>query len=90
MSELSRLRWRCRRGIKEMDIILQSFLDQTYPELSNNKKIIFENPYQTQRPKFLRFNFKVANLVVNKVWLRRITNRVTFLLPLYILSITNF
>jgi antitoxin CptB len=43
MSELSRLRWRCRRGIKEMDIILQSFLDQTYPELSNNKKIIFEN-----------------------------------------------
>jgi antitoxin CptB len=42
MSELSRLRWRCRRGIKEMDIILQSFLEQAYSGLSNDEKIVFE------------------------------------------------
>ncbi len=42
MSELSRLRWRCRRGIKEMDIILQRCLEQNYPTLSPQQKILFD------------------------------------------------
>ena len=42
MSELSRLRWRCRRGIKEMDIILQRCLEQNYPTLPPQQKILFD------------------------------------------------
>jgi antitoxin CptB len=42
MSELSRLRWRCRRGIKEMDIILQRFLEQDYSTLSLKEKALFD------------------------------------------------
>ena len=42
MSELSRLRWRCRRGIKEMDLILQGFLGQNYPTLSAQQKSLFD------------------------------------------------
>ena len=42
MSELSRLRWRCRRGIKEMDIVLQRFLEQGYPALSTQQQIYFD------------------------------------------------
>ena len=42
MSELSRLRWRCRRGIKEMDIIFQRFLEQQYPTLSAEQIVCFD------------------------------------------------
>ncbi|MFT7459654.1 MAG: antitoxin CptB [Planctomycetota bacterium] len=42
MSELSRLRWRCRRGIKEMDLILQYFLEHDYPTLSSEDKTVFD------------------------------------------------
>ena len=30
MSEISRLRWLCRRGMKELDVILTRYLDQGY------------------------------------------------------------
>ena len=42
MNELSRLRWRCRRGIREMDLLLQGFLDASYPELSAAERRAFE------------------------------------------------
>ncbi len=41
MTELSRLRWQCRRGIKEMDLILERFLEQCYPSLSPQQRIAF-------------------------------------------------
>ena len=39
----SRLLWRCRRGIKEMDIILQDFVNNSYEQLSNENKNAFLN-----------------------------------------------
>jgi len=42
MNELSRLRWRCRRGIKEMDLILQAFLERKYSSLSLQEKVLFD------------------------------------------------
>ena len=30
MSEISRLRWLCRRGMKELDVVLTRYLDQSY------------------------------------------------------------
>jgi len=30
MSEFSKLKWRCRRGIKELDILLTSYLEHHY------------------------------------------------------------
>jgi len=32
--ELPRLRWQCRRGLLELDLLLAHFLDEHYPELS--------------------------------------------------------
>lgn len=40
-TERSRLLWRCRRGIREMDIVLQEFLNQSYSALSEADKNIF-------------------------------------------------
>jgi antitoxin CptB len=31
---LSRLRWRCRRGMRELDVVLIRYLEQCYPEAS--------------------------------------------------------
>jgi len=42
MNDLSRLRWRCRRGIREMDLLLQGFLDADYPGLSAADQRAFE------------------------------------------------
>ena len=42
MSDLSRLRWRCRRGIKEMDLVFQGFLEQEYQQLNEQDKALFE------------------------------------------------
>lgn len=39
--ERSRLLWRCRRGIREMDIVLQTFLNQSYDTLSDTDKKSF-------------------------------------------------
>ncbi len=37
----SRLIWRCRRGIKEMDIIFQDFINHSYDQLTDDKKNAF-------------------------------------------------
>lgn len=39
----ARLLWRCRRGIKEMDIILQDFVNNSYEQLSNENKNAFSS-----------------------------------------------
>ena len=39
--EQSRLLWRCRRGIREMDIVLQAFLNGSYDSLSDVDKNTF-------------------------------------------------
>ena len=35
MPELARLRWLCRRGMKELDVVLSRYLEQRYASASN-------------------------------------------------------
>jgi len=42
MSIRSSLIWRCRRGIREMDILLQRFVDKRYGDMTNKEKEIFD------------------------------------------------
>lgn len=34
MAELSRLRWLCRRGMKELDVVMSRYLEQNYASAS--------------------------------------------------------
>jgi antitoxin CptB len=34
LKNIDRLRWQCRRGMLELDLLLEAFLDQHYPSLS--------------------------------------------------------
>ncbi|RDH84127.1 MAG: hypothetical protein DIZ80_07395 [endosymbiont of Galathealinum brachiosum] len=38
----SELRWRCRRGMLELDILLNGFIDKQYTHLNSEQKNIFD------------------------------------------------
>lgn len=41
MTDINRLRWRCRRGLLELDLVLGRFLDRYYGELSPGDLAVF-------------------------------------------------
>ncbi|MDE0302786.1 MAG: succinate dehydrogenase assembly factor 2 [Gammaproteobacteria bacterium] len=41
MSEQDRLRWHCRRGTRELDLMLMRYLDQEYPRASTAEQAAF-------------------------------------------------
>ena len=41
-AEDSTLRWRCRRGMLELDIIFNDFLDKSYTDTSARQKQLFD------------------------------------------------
>jgi antitoxin CptB len=42
MNDRNRLQWRCWRGIRELDLLLQRFLEHAYNRLSHEDKWMFE------------------------------------------------
>jgi antitoxin CptB len=42
MAELDRIRWQCRRGMLEMDLILQRFLAEDFDSLSPEERSLFK------------------------------------------------
>lgn len=37
-AEYARLKWRCRRGMLELDLLLRPFAEQVYPSLSDEER----------------------------------------------------
>jgi antitoxin CptB len=42
MHELAKLKWQCRRGCLELDLLLSQYLETTYSTASNNEKLHFK------------------------------------------------
>ena len=42
MSQTSRLRWLCRRGMKELDLLLINYLEHIYPSAEPSQQQAFE------------------------------------------------
>jgi antitoxin CptB len=42
MKELERMRWRCRRGMLELDIVLGRFVEKHYPALDAAQRAAFD------------------------------------------------
>jgi antitoxin CptB len=42
MTNLAKIRWQCRRGTKELDMLLLEYLENYYPLLSIEDKLRFE------------------------------------------------
>jgi succinate dehydrogenase flavin-adding protein (antitoxin of CptAB toxin-antitoxin module) len=41
MGDLDRIRWRCRRGLLELDLVLQAFLERGYDRLGPEERAVF-------------------------------------------------
>lgn len=42
--------WRCRRGVRELDVIFTRFLEHNFPSLSESEKAAFERLLDVQDP----------------------------------------
>ena len=40
-AELKRLRWRCRRGMRELDVLMLRYLDRGWPQASEDERKVF-------------------------------------------------
>ena len=50
MSELARLKWKCRRGMKELDVLLAGYLDTRYSEAGPEEQGAFRALLELQDP----------------------------------------
>ncbi len=72
--ELSRLRWSCRRGMLELDLLLQGFLDNGYAELDEAEQQrfvellelpdqeLFENLMSMEEPEKKEFSHVITKI----------------------------
>lgn len=50
MSEIARLRWLCRRGMKELDLLLKNYIEHSYPGAPAVDQQAFESILQMPDP----------------------------------------
>ena len=49
-TEISRLRWLCRRGMKELDVLLSRYLEERFPDASEAEQQSFRDLLDMQDP----------------------------------------
>ncbi len=54
-SEISRLRWQCRRGMRELDELLSRFLEREYAGLGTGEKDAFQAFLQLPDPELVSY-----------------------------------
>jgi antitoxin CptB len=62
MAELGKLRWQCRRGCKELDLLLTDYLENRYPQANNKEKALFQELLKLDDTELL----KQVNLLSNE------------------------
>jgi len=56
--ELARLRWRCRRGMRELDVLLQRYLEQRYASAPKEEQRAFEALLELPDPELFAYVVK--------------------------------
>lgn len=55
-----RVRWRCRRGLLELDLLLQRFLERDYADLTDREHALFARLLDLPDPELLDYCHDVA------------------------------
>ncbi|HET7370122.1 MAG TPA: succinate dehydrogenase assembly factor 2 [Gammaproteobacteria bacterium] len=55
MNERARLRWHCRRGMKELDVLLERYLEQRYDAATPDERAAFETLLTLPDPQLLDY-----------------------------------
>lgn len=73
-SKVSKLRWQCRRGVKELDVVFSEYLQNHYANSNKGLKTAFEELLQLEDPMLLALLYGESNsadqqiqLVVDKL-----------------------
>ena len=53
--EVARLRWRCRRGMRELDVVLLRYLEEDYPRASQADRAAFAQILELQDPEIFGY-----------------------------------
>lgn len=62
--DINRLRWACRRGMLELDLVLLPFLENVFLTLSEEKQVLFEKLLESEDQDL--FNWFLKNLTPKK------------------------
>jgi len=54
---VGQLRWRCRRGMRELDVLLQRWLDERYPLAREDERRAFRALLDAQDPQLVAWLF---------------------------------
>lgn len=60
--ELSKLRWQCRRGVKELDVVLGRYLENQYLHADTQEQHIFQLILEIEDPLLLSCLFDEEQL----------------------------
>jgi antitoxin CptB len=55
LTNFSALKWKCRRGMLELDLLLDIFLTEAYEKLPENQQKAFENLLEYPDPEIFAF-----------------------------------
>jgi antitoxin CptB len=69
----SRLGWHCRRGMRELDVLLERYLTHDYPNAPPLQKAAFETLLSLQDPEILALI--TGRVVADDVGLRHVVQR---------------
>ena len=77
----SKLRWQCRRGMRELDELMVSYLNDHYDVSSEKEKNAFEELLELSDPELIKLlltayksEVKSINLLVQKILITRSIN----------------
>lgn len=60
MLDSKQLVWRCRRGIRELDVLFTQFLEELYPDLEESQQADFQRLLEVQDPTIMDWLFAKA------------------------------
>jgi antitoxin CptB len=69
-----RIRWRCRRGMKELDVMLERFLADGYSELDEGERAVFARLLNSMDPEL--FGWLSGNALPDDEQLAAVVRRV--------------
>jgi antitoxin CptB len=72
--EVARLRWRCRRGMRELDVLLLRYLEDDYPRASPADRAAFAQILELQDPEI--FGYLVGRQAPAEGSLRNVVARI--------------
>lgn len=55
--DAKQLQWRCRRGVRELDVIFGRFVSERYPSISEHQRLAFERLLEVQDPQIMDWLF---------------------------------